>query len=258
MIQVSDTGVGIPPEQLPRDLRALRARGRRPWARERWDRTRARDGACHRRGPRRHGLRGQPSRGRDDVHDPAPRVPTGPRVARRRRPRLSASARRRRPPSGVWLRGPPAHLKEIRLGVHARRPPGPRRQPSLPRHHELRTPLLRGGQPRHHGCRRRPRHQLLRHRERVRSASGRGCDRGDHRALVRQGERAPRQGGARHQGLRDDGRLAQRRSAVQARDPQGVRGARCAASRRTTSTSTRCITSTAARGGTRSGSRSSS
>ena len=57
------------------------------------------------------------------------------------------------------------------------------------------------------------------------------------------------------QGLRADGRLAERGPTLGARDPQGVRGVAQAAAAPTTSTCIRCTTSTATRGGTRSGRR---
>ena len=60
-------------------------------------------------------------------------------------------------------------------------------------------------QPRDHGRRARRGHQLLRHRQRLRLGREQGPHRGDHRQLVRQGRRAPRQGRPRHQGVREHG-----------------------------------------------------
>ena len=89
-----------------------------------------------------------------------------------------------------------------------------------------------GRQPRDHGRGHRARRQLLRHRERVRTSPGRRSDRGDHRPLVREGRRPAREGRAGEQGLRADGRLAERGAPVRARDPQGVRGVAQAAAHR--------------------------
>ena len=176
--------------------------------------------------------------GHDRVHVHPRRAGSGARRLARAPPRLS--------PSTGKL---PAH------GVHAPRSARPGGQPPLPGHDELRTARLGGRQPRDHGRGGRARRQLLRHRERLRPAPRRRCHRGDHRAVVRQGRRTARQGRARHQGLRADGRLAERRPAVRAHDPQGVRGVAASGCVPTTSTSIRCTTSTATRRGTRSGRR---
>ena len=53
-------------------------------------------------------------------------------------------------------------------GLHAPRPHRPVGQPALPRHDELRPVTERGGLVRDHGPRARARHQLLRHRQRLR------------------------------------------------------------------------------------------
>ena len=90
-------------------------------------------------------------------------------------------------------------------------------QPALSRHHELRPAHERGRQPRHHGPGARARHQLLRHRERLRLEDGRRRHRADRRALVRAGRRAPRAGRPRDQGLRADGRAARTISGLSAR-----------------------------------------
>ena len=109
-------------------------------------------------------------------------------------------------------------------GVHARRSARAGGLSSLPRHDELRAPHAGGRVASHHGRGDRRGHQLLRHGQRVRAASRRGLDRADHRRLVREGRRPAGEGRAGHQGLRADGRLAERVTAVEARDPPGVRG----------------------------------
>jgi aryl-alcohol dehydrogenase-like predicted oxidoreductase len=53
---------------------------------------------------------------------------------------------------------------------------------------------------------------------------GEGVTEQHPRPLVRQGRRAPRQGGAGDQGVRVDGRVAQREQAVGAEHPPGLRG----------------------------------
>ena len=60
--------------------------------------------------------------------------------------------------------------------------------------------------------------------ERVRLEARRGRHRADHRPLVRPGRRPARQGRPRHQGLRQDGRLAQRAGPVRPAHHRGVRG----------------------------------
>ena len=75
------------------------------------------------------------------------------------------------------------------------------------------------------------RHQLLRHRQRLRAAArrgrpageGTGLDRADHRPLVRPGRRPPGADRAGHQGVRRHGRLAQRGQAVGAEHPPRAR-----------------------------------
>ena len=67
----------------------------------------------------------------------------------------------------------------------------------------------------------RRRHQLLRHRQRVRRRSR--PDRVDHRPLVRAGRPAAREARARHQGLRRTRRLAEHGPAVGAAHPPGLR-----------------------------------
>ncbi|CAA9366203.1 MAG: Uncharacterized oxidoreductase YrpG, partial [uncultured Nocardioidaceae bacterium] len=95
-------------------------------------------------------------------------------------------------------------------GLPPSRPQRPLRQPALPGHHELRSGDLGGGLPRHHGPRPRARHQLLRHRQRLRLGQGRRSHRADRRAVVRPGRRAAREDGDRHEAVRLDERLAQR------------------------------------------------
>ena len=77
----------------------------------------------------------------------------------------------------------------------------------------------------------------------------------DPRHVVRAGRRPPREDRARNQGLRPDDRVAERRAAVGTPHPRRVRREPASACRPTTSTCTRCITSTAARRGTRCGRR---
>ena len=77
--------------------------------------------------------------------------------------------------------------------------------------------------PRDHGPGARARHQLLRHRQRLRLGAGRGRHRADHRALVRPGWRPAREDRDRHQALRLDERLAQRHLPVGAQHPARVR-----------------------------------
>ena len=127
--------------------------------------------------------------------------------------------------------------------------------PAVPRHDELRPARVRARLALDHGCRDRQRHQLLRHRERLRAPPRGRRDRGDHRPVDRQGRRPARQGRAGHEGLRHDGRLAQRVASVEARDRAASARSRCDASAPTASISTRCTTSTGTRGGTRSGRR---
>ncbi len=81
----------------------------------------------------------------------------------------------------------------------------------MPRHDELRTAHDAGGRVRDHGPRARPRHQLLRHCQPLRRAERSRHDRDHHRQLVRAGRRPPREGRARHEGLRPDERVAERR-----------------------------------------------
>ena len=76
------------------------------------------------------------------------------------------------------------------------------------------------------------RHQLLRHRERLRLEEGRGRHRADHRPVVRPGRRAAREDRDRHQALRLDERLAQRHLPVRAQHPARVRRVAAAAADR--------------------------
>ena len=80
---------------------------------------------------------------------------------------------------------------------------------------------------RDHGPRPRARHQLLRHRQRLRLEARRGRHRADHRPLVRPGRRPPRADRARHQALRRHGRLAQRGQAVGAATSAAPATPRC-------------------------------
>ena len=129
------------------------------------------------------------------------------------------------------------------------------RQPALPRHDELRAADRRARLVRDHGPGPRGRHQLLRHRQRLRLGRGRGPHRADRRALVRPGRRPPGADGARDQAVRLHGRLAQRRQAVGAQHPARLRRVAARGCRPTTSTSTRCTTSTGTPRGRRSGRR---
>ena len=101
----------------------------------------------------------------------------------------------------------------------------------------------------------RARHQLLRHRQRLRLEAGRGHHRADRRPLVRPGRRPPGEDGPRHQALRLDERLAQRHQALGPQHPARLRRLAASGCRPTTSTSTRCTTSTGTPRGTRSGRR---
>ena len=78
----------------------------------------------------------------------------------------------------------------------------------------------------------RARHQLLRHRQRVRLEEGRGHHRADRRPVVRPGRRPPREDRHRHQALRLDERLAQRHVPVGAQHPARVRRVAAAAADR--------------------------
>ena len=98
-------------------------------------------------------------------------------------------------------------------------------------------------------------HQLLRHGQRLWLEDGRRRHRADHRALVCAGRRAARESRAGHQGLRRDGRVAQRVRACRRCHIKRPAKTACAACRPTTSTCTRCTTSTATRRGKRSGRR---
>ncbi len=94
----------------------------------------------------------------------------------------------------------------------------------MPGNHELRAPRAGGRIPHDHGHGRVVRHQPLRHGQRLRAPPRGRRDRGDHRALVREGQRPARQGRVGDEGLRADGRLAQRGPPVQARDHPPMRG----------------------------------
>ncbi len=141
----------------------------------------------------------------------------------RARTNLPVSRRCSPPPSVLLV--PPSHAAYVRRhGPQAPRSHRPQGQSPLPRHHELRPADERGRRLRHHGQGARARDQLLRHRRRVRLEEGRGLDRADPRALVRAGQRPPRAHGARHQGVRGDGRLAQRVAPLGGAHPPRVRG----------------------------------
>ena len=78
--------------------------------------------------------------------------------------RTSWQSREQRP--GLEAGCPP--VRDCGHGVHASRPDRPAGLPAVPRHDELRPADRRARQPRDHGRRARRRHQLLRHRERLR------------------------------------------------------------------------------------------
>ena len=138
---------------------------------------------------------------------------------------------------------------------HPARAHRPQGQPPLPRHDELRPAHDRAGLVRDHGPGARARHQLLRHRQRLRLEEGRGRHRADRRPLARAGRRAARARSCSRP--RSTARWATgRTSRASPRSTSAARArSRCAACRPTTSTSTRCTTSTATRRGTRSGRR---
>jgi len=147
-------------------------------------------------------------------------------------------------------RGNRCPRERIGYGIHPSRPDRPHRQPTLPRHHELRPAHHRGRLAQDHGSGTRARHQLLRHGQPVR----RGRHRADHRHLFTQGD-----------GRRERTVLAPSSTAppaigrTRASSQRSTSAApvmrRCSGCRPTTSICTRCTTSTATHRGTRSGRR---
>ncbi|CAA9245040.1 MAG: Uncharacterized oxidoreductase YrpG, partial [uncultured Corynebacteriales bacterium] len=118
-------------------------------------------------------------------------------------------------------------------GVHPPRPYRAARLAAGPRHHELRSGDRRADLARDHGPRARARHQLLRHRQRLRLGREPRPHRGDRRQLVRLRRRPPGQDRHRDQDVRQHGRrLAQQRQAVRAEHPPGLRGLAAAAADR--------------------------
>ena len=166
--------------------------------------------------------------------------------------------------AGPWSRPAPAtdprrvvrrHPLRWRHGLRTSRSDRSGGQPPLPRHDELRPADQRGRQLRDHGSRAGARHQLLRHRQRLRlEDAARGSP-----------SRSSAAGWRRAAGAASRSSWPPRSTARWASGPTS-RGSRpttsvapatraCAACRPTTSTSTRCTTSIATRRGRRSGRR---
>ena len=122
------------------------------------------------------------------------------------------------------------------------------RQPPLPGHHELRARDGRADLVLHHGRGSGGRDQLLRLGQRLRPLQGPGRHRGDRRALVRPGRRPPREDGASPPSSTATWGSGPTRAGSRRSTSGGPATPACAASRPTTSTSTRCTTSTGARG----------
>ncbi len=111
------------------------------------------------------------------------------------------------------------------------------------------------GELRDHGSRARARHQLLRHRQRLRVEDGRRRDRADRRPLARAGRADGANGSCSPPRSTDAWGRARTTCASRRLTFAAPARKACVGSARIASTSTRCITSTETRRGTRSGRR---